>query len=104
MSIMVGVGRGAQMGVLIKNAEALELEKVDTVVVDKTGTLTEGKPAVVAVELAGGLPHAHRRRTAVARGRGSRTPRAIAGSRHRRQGPILLARDRVQRRQAARGR
>jgi len=53
MSIMVGVGRGAQMGVLIKNAEALELmEKVDTVVVDKTGTLTEGKPAVVAVELA----------------------------------------------------
>lgn len=51
MSIMVGVGRGAQMGVLIKNAEALErMEKVDTVVVDKTGTLTEGKPAVVAVE------------------------------------------------------
>jgi len=45
MSIMVGVGRGAQLGVLIKNAEALErLEKVDTLVVDKTGTLTEGKP------------------------------------------------------------
>ncbi|MBD3945886.1 heavy metal translocating P-type ATPase [Nocardioides ganghwensis] len=56
MSIMVGVGRGAQMGVLIKNAEALErMEKVDTVVVDKTGTLTEGKPAVVAVELADGF-------------------------------------------------
>ena len=55
MSIMVGVGRGAQMGVLIKNAEALErMEKVDTVVVDKTGTLTEGKPAVVAVEPANG--------------------------------------------------
>jgi Cu+-exporting ATPase len=55
MSIMVGVGRGAQMGVLIKNAEALErMEKVDTVVVDKTGTLTEGKPAVVDVELADG--------------------------------------------------
>jgi heavy metal translocating P-type ATPase len=53
MSIMVGVGRGAQMGVLVKNAEALErMEKVNTVVVDKTGTLTEGKPAVVAVELA----------------------------------------------------
>src|SRR6266511_1655085 len=50
MSIMVGVGRGAQAGVLIKNAEALErLEKVDTLVVDKTGTLTEGKPKVVAV-------------------------------------------------------
>jgi P-type Cu+ transporter len=50
MSIMVGVGRGAQAGVLIKNAEALErLEKVDTLVVDKTGTLTEGKPKVVAI-------------------------------------------------------
>jgi P-type Cu+ transporter len=50
MSIMVGVGRGAQSGVLIKSAEALELlEKVDTLVVDKTGTLTEGRPRVVAV-------------------------------------------------------
>jgi Cu+-exporting ATPase len=50
MSIMVGVGRGAQAGILIKNAEALErMEKVDTLVVDKTGTLTEGKPAVVAI-------------------------------------------------------
>jgi len=50
MSIMVGVGRGAQAGVLIKNAEALErMEKVDTLVVDKTGTLTAGKPKVVAV-------------------------------------------------------
>ena len=51
MSIMVGVGRGAQAGVLIKNAEALErMEKIDTLVVDKTGTLTEGKPKVVAVD------------------------------------------------------
>ncbi len=51
MSIMVGTGRGATLGVLIKNAEALEvLEKVDTLVVDKTGTLTEGKPRVVTVE------------------------------------------------------
>ena len=50
MSIMVGVGRGARAGVLIRNAEALErMEKVDTLVVDKTGTLTEGKPKVVAV-------------------------------------------------------
>ncbi len=50
MSIMVGVGRGAGMGVLIKNAEALEiLEKVDTLVVDKTGTLTQGKPELVSV-------------------------------------------------------
>ena len=54
MSIMVGVGRGAGVGVLVKNAEALErLEKVDTLVVDKTGTLTEGKPKVVAVEPVG---------------------------------------------------
>ncbi len=51
MSIMVGVGRGAHSGVLIRNAEALErFEKVDTLVVDKTGTLTEGKPEVVAVK------------------------------------------------------
>lgn len=50
MSIMVGVGRGATLGVLIRNAEALEaMEKVDTVVVDKTGTLTEGRPVVSAV-------------------------------------------------------
>lgn len=50
MSIMVGVGRGAQEGVLIKNAEALErMEKIDTLVIDKTGTLTEGKPKVTAI-------------------------------------------------------
>ena len=50
MSIMVGVGRGAQAGVLIRDAEALErMEKVDTLVVDKTGTLTDGKPSVVAI-------------------------------------------------------
>ena len=56
MSIMVGVGRGAQHGVLIRDAEALErMEKVDTVVVDKTGTLTEGRPKVVHVESAGGF-------------------------------------------------
>jgi Cu+-exporting ATPase len=54
MSIMVGVGRGAQAGVLIKNAQALErMEKVDTLVVDKTGTLTEGRPSVVEVTAAG---------------------------------------------------
>ena len=50
MSIMVGIGRGAQKGVLIRNAEALErMEKVDTLIVDKTGTLTEGKPKVTAI-------------------------------------------------------
>lgn len=56
MSIMVGVGRGAQSGVLIKSAEALErLEKVDTLVVDKTGTLTEGKPRVTAIRSVAGI-------------------------------------------------
>jgi Cu+-exporting ATPase len=56
MSIMVGVGRGAQAGVLIRNAEALErMEKVDTLVVDKTGTLTEGRPKVVAIVPAPGF-------------------------------------------------
>ncbi len=56
MSIMVGVGKGAQAGVLIKNAEALErMEKVDTLVVDKTGTLTEGKPTVTKIVSAEGF-------------------------------------------------
>jgi Cu+-exporting ATPase len=55
ISIMVGTGRGAMAGVLIKNAEALEImEKVDTLVVDKTGTLTEGKPKLVTVQTTGG--------------------------------------------------
>jgi len=54
MSVMVGVGRGAKEGVLIKNAEVLEvMEKVDTIVVDKTGTLTQGRPEVTAVETLG---------------------------------------------------
>ena len=56
MSIMVGVGRGAGLGVLIKNAEALEVtEKVNTLVVDKTGTLTEGKPSVTQIVPAAGF-------------------------------------------------
>jgi Cu+-exporting ATPase len=56
MSIMVGTGRGATMGVLIRNAEALEvMEKVDTLVVDKTGTLTEGKPRLVSVQTTAGF-------------------------------------------------
>jgi heavy metal translocating P-type ATPase len=59
MSIMVGVGKGATAGVLIRNAEALErLEKIDTLVVDKTGTLTEGKPRVVAVVAGEGFDEA----------------------------------------------
>jgi Cu+-exporting ATPase len=56
MSIMVGVGRGAQHGVLIRDAEALErMEKIDTLVIDKTGTLTEGRPSVVHIEPAAGV-------------------------------------------------
>ena len=56
MSIMVGTGRGAQAGVLVKNAEALQgLEKVDTLVIDKTGTLTEGKPKLIAIETIGAV-------------------------------------------------
>src|SRR5262249_9781192 len=56
MSIMVGVGRGAEVGVLIKNAEALErMEKIDTLVIDKTGTRTEGKPKVTAGGAAAGF-------------------------------------------------
>ena len=56
MSLMVGIGKGASLGVLIKNAEALErMEKVDTLVIDKTGTLTEGKPALTKIILAKGF-------------------------------------------------
>jgi len=58
MSIMVGTGRGARVGVLVKDAEALQLmEKVDTLVVDKTGTLTEGRPVLTTIELAGEYKH-----------------------------------------------
>ena len=79
MSIMVGVGRGAQTGVLIKNAEALErMEKVDTVVVDKTGTLTEGKPKVVAIVPAEGFEEAQILRLAASVERGSEHPLATA--------------------------
>src|SRR5208282_798912 len=54
MSIMVATGKGATLGVLFKNAEAIELlRKVDTLVIDKTGTLTEGKPKLVSVEAVG---------------------------------------------------
>ena len=79
MSIMVGVGRGAQSGVLIKNAEALErFEKVDTIVVDKTGTLTEGKPKVVAVRTASGQSEAELVRLAASLERGSQHPLGAA--------------------------
>jgi Cu+-exporting ATPase len=79
MSIMVGVGRGARSGVLIKNAEALErFERVDTIVVDKTGTLTEGKPKVVAVRAAPGQSEAELLRLAASLERGSQHPLAAA--------------------------
>src|SRR5262245_4862378 len=79
MSIMVGVGRGAQAGVLIKNAEALErLEKVDTLVVDKTGTLTEGTPRVIAVRPSGAVPEDDLLRLAASLERASQHPLASA--------------------------
>jgi Cu+-exporting ATPase len=79
MSIMVGVGRGAQAGVLIKDAEALErLERIDTLIVDKTGTLTEGRPKVVAVEPVGDTIRADLLRFAAALERSSEHPLAAA--------------------------
>ncbi|TQF38405.1 haloacid dehalogenase [Bradyrhizobium sp. UNPF46] len=79
MSIMVGVGRGAQGGVLIKNAEALErMEKIDTLVVDKTGTLTEGKPKVVAIVPASGFAEDDILRLAASVERASEHPLADA--------------------------
>ncbi|WP_051133933.1 copper-translocating P-type ATPase [Methylocystis sp. ATCC 49242] len=79
MSVMVGIGRGAQSGVLIKNAEALErFEKVDTLVVDKTGTLTEGKPRVTAIRPVEGLAENDLLAVAASLERASEHPLAIA--------------------------
>ncbi len=79
MSIMVGTGRGATAGVLIKNAEALEvLEKVDTLVVDKTGTLTEGKPRLVSVMALDGYDEAEVLRLAASLEKASEHPLAAA--------------------------
>ena len=79
MSVMVGLGRGARAGVLVRDAEALErLEKVDTVVVDKTGTLTEGRPRVTAVAAAAGWSEDDVLRLAAALERGSEHPLAAA--------------------------
>ena len=92
MSIMVGVGRGAQAGVLIKNAEALErMEKVDTLVVDKTGTLTEGKPKVVAIVPASGIQRDRYSAAGCDRRAGERTS---AGRRHRAIGQGAQSRSR----------
>ena len=79
MSIMVGVGRGAQEGVLVKNAEALEtMERIDTLVVDKTGTLTEGKPSVTAIIAAPGFVENDLLRLAAGVERASEHPLAAA--------------------------
>ncbi len=98
MSIMVGTGRGAQMGVLFRDAEALEgFERIDTVVVDKTGTLTEGKPSVTAVEPAEGseLDEEGLLRLAAALERGSEHPlgAAIVGAASDRGASLPEARD-----------
>jgi Cu+-exporting ATPase len=79
MSIMVGTGRGAQSGVLIRDAEALErMEKIDTLVVDKTGTLTEGRPKLTSVLAAEGFTEAQVLRLAASLERGSEHPLAAA--------------------------
>ncbi|KGN31447.1 Copper-transporting P-type ATPase [Knoellia sinensis KCTC 19936] len=79
MSIMVGVGRGARLGVLIKNAEALErMEKVDTIVVDKTGTLTEGRPSVTGIVATGDRSEDDLLRIAAGVERASEHPLALA--------------------------
>ena len=79
ISIMVGVGRGAQAGVLIKNAEALErFETIDTLVIDKTGTLTEGRPAVTAIRTVEGVDEQQLLRLAASLERGSEHPLADA--------------------------
>ncbi|NIN58537.1 MAG: heavy metal translocating P-type ATPase [Xanthomonadales bacterium] len=79
MSIMVGTGKGATLGVLIKNAEALEiLRKVDTLVVDKTGTLTEGKPRLISVTALEGTEESELLRLAASLERGSEHPLAEA--------------------------
>ncbi|WP_425114064.1 heavy metal translocating P-type ATPase, partial [Bradyrhizobium sp.] len=91
MSIMVGVGRGAHEGVLIKNAEALErMEKIDTLVVDKTGTLTEGKPDVTAIVTAEGFDEAEVLRLAASVESASEHPLADAIVRHARARNLTL--------------
>ena len=92
MSIMVGVGRGAQAGVLIKSAEALErMEKVDTLVVDKTGTLTEGKPKVTSIVTADGIDETGALRLAASVERASEHPLAEAIVRHAAERNVKLA-------------
>src|SRR5207245_2928531 len=79
MAVMVGTGRGARGGVLVRNAEALEtMEKVDTLVLDKTGTLTEGKPRVTQIMTSSGISEADLLRAAASLERASEHPLAAA--------------------------
>ena len=92
MAVMVGVGRGAEIGVLIRDAEALEaLAGVDTLVVDKTGTLTEGKPRLVGVESVNGFDEAELLRLAASLERGSEHPLASAVVRGAEERGLTLA-------------
>jgi Cu+-exporting ATPase len=93
MSIMVGVGRGAQEGVLIREAAALErMEKVDTIVIDKTGTLTQGRPEVTAIVVADGFDAAEALRLAASLEQGSEHPLAAAILRKAKADGAALAR------------
>jgi len=92
MSIMVGTGRAARAGVLIKNAEALEvLERVDTLVVDKTGTLTEGKPTLVSIEPVPGQDAGDLLRLAASVEQGSEHPLAAAITQAAREKGLAIA-------------
>ena len=95
MSIMVGAGRGATAGVLIRNAEALErMEKIDTLVVDKTGTLTEGKPRLASILAADGVAESRVLQIAAGLERGSEHPLAAAilqGAQERRAEPVCVS-------------
>ena len=92
MSIMVGIGRGATEGILIKNAEALELmEKIDTIVIDKTGTLTEGKPRVTTIRTTGEINETELLRLAASLEQGSEHPLAAAIVAAAKERSIVLA-------------
>lgn len=92
MSIMMGVGRGATAGVLIKNAEALErMEKIDTVVIDKTGTLTEGKPKVTVIHAVGDINDKELLRLSASLEQGSEHPLAAAIVAAAKERSIVLA-------------
>jgi Cu+-exporting ATPase len=95
LSIMVGTGRGAQIGVLIRNAEALErMERIDTLVVDKTGTLTEGKPRLTSILAVDGVSESRVLQVAAGLERGSEHPLAAAilqGAKERRVEPASVS-------------